>query len=200
VRLFEAKRLLLTTSANVADIACQVGYRGIGTFTTRFTGAVGVSPGQYRRLPWAGMLSIADHECRIPDPQLLPAPRRAAGGTATVVASARRLGARRLFVGVFASGVPQGAPAAWRVVDGLGPAQLTLGGVPAGDMVLIAVAQGCPSTDDDQAVPAIFVSPLHVKAGTVTRVELVLRRPRRTDPPIMISLCDDLSVPQRLAI
>lgn len=49
LRMEEAKRLLVTTTLRVADISLQVGYTSIGTFTTRFTTSVGVSPTRYRR-------------------------------------------------------------------------------------------------------------------------------------------------------
>ena len=63
--MLEAKRLLLSTSLSVADIACRVGYPGIGTFTTRFTRMVGVSPGRYRLLPRDRMLCLTQetHKC-----------------------------------------------------------------------------------------------------------------------------------------
>jgi len=48
LRLSEAKRLLLETSLSVADICFKVGYNSIGTFTSRFTQVVGMSPGRYR--------------------------------------------------------------------------------------------------------------------------------------------------------
>lgn len=57
VRLFEAKRLLLTTWMNVADIVATVGYSSVGTFTTRFTRAVGLSPTQYRNPEVSGLLA-----------------------------------------------------------------------------------------------------------------------------------------------
>jgi AraC family transcriptional regulator len=50
VRLEEAKKKLLSTEASVADISAEVGYASLGTFTTRFTQSIGVSPGRYRRL------------------------------------------------------------------------------------------------------------------------------------------------------
>ena len=58
VRLFEAKRLLLTTSLTVSDIVCSVGYSSVGTFTSRFTRAVGMTPTQYRE-PEVGELLVA---------------------------------------------------------------------------------------------------------------------------------------------
>jgi AraC family transcriptional regulator len=57
VRLFEAKRLLLTTLMNVADIVTTIGYSSVGTFTTRFTRAVGVSPTQFRNPEVSGLLA-----------------------------------------------------------------------------------------------------------------------------------------------
>ncbi|MDT5037076.1 MAG: AraC family transcriptional regulator [Micromonosporaceae bacterium] len=208
VRLFEAKRLLLTTSVSVADIACRVGYRGIGTFTTRFTTLVGVPPGHYRRLAPAGILSMSEEICRLPDPDLLSARHRSSrqlgGSDATIVTSVHsaavgRIG--RLFVGVFDNGVPQGPPVAWTVVPGEESALVRLGGVPAGPKVVIAVAEGRSTATGDQtrAESLISVSRLQASAGSVTSAELQLRRPRRTDPPIMIPLCNDVPVLQRIA-
>jgi len=48
LRLTEAKRLLLETPLSVADICFKVGYNSIGTFTSRFTQVVGMSPGRFR--------------------------------------------------------------------------------------------------------------------------------------------------------
>src|SRR6185436_14165991 len=50
LRLEEAKRLLLTTERSVTDICFDVGYNSLGTFTTRFTQLVGLSPARLRRL------------------------------------------------------------------------------------------------------------------------------------------------------
>jgi AraC family transcriptional regulator len=201
VRLFEAKHLLLTTSTNVADIACQVGYCGIGTFTTRFTTAVGLSPGRYRRLPLAGVLRICDDGCRIPDPELLSARRPSLPEwdcAGTVVAVPHVAGWwRRLFVGVFDSAVPQGSPLAWQVVEGDCGGQVRLDGVPAGRRAVIAVAEGCPPGGDDRATSRVFVSFVEVRAGTATQVELRMRRPRRSDPPIMVAVSGYPALGQR---
>jgi AraC-like DNA-binding protein len=203
VRLFEAKRLLLTTSTNVADIACQVGYRGIGTFTTRFSAAVGASPGLYRRMPREAMLCLSDEGCRIPDPDLLPEDGGSYPGGAggTVVAFPHGGGGwRRLFVGVFDSGVPQGRPLAWRVVGGPACAPVRLDRVPAGRKVVIAVAERDSAAGADRPDSYVFVGPLETRAGATAHVELRLRRPRRTDPPILVALSDRMLVPQRLAV
>jgi len=49
VRLYAAKRLLLTTSMSVTDICFEVGYSSLGSFTTRFTQLVGLAPGRLRQ-------------------------------------------------------------------------------------------------------------------------------------------------------
>src|SRR5436190_3206023 len=46
LRLESAKHLLLTTSLSITDICFEVGYAGLGSFTTRFTQLVGVPPRQ----------------------------------------------------------------------------------------------------------------------------------------------------------
>jgi AraC-like DNA-binding protein len=51
LKLADAKRLLLTTDMPVAEVCFAVGYRALGTFTSRFTRLVGVPPRQLRRLP-----------------------------------------------------------------------------------------------------------------------------------------------------
>ena len=51
VRLQRAKELLLTTDLSASEVCFEVGYGSFGTFSTRFTQLVGVSPGRMRRLP-----------------------------------------------------------------------------------------------------------------------------------------------------
>src|SRR5918999_867311 len=48
VRIQEAKRLLLSTSLTVKEIAGRVGYSSVGTFSTKFKSSVGFSPTAYR--------------------------------------------------------------------------------------------------------------------------------------------------------
>jgi AraC family transcriptional regulator len=48
VRIQEAKRLLLSTSLSVKEIAARVGYSSHGTFSAKFKNTVGFSPSAYR--------------------------------------------------------------------------------------------------------------------------------------------------------
>jgi AraC-like DNA-binding protein len=187
VRLFEAKRLLLSTSFSVADIACRVGYSAIGTFTTRFTRLVGLSPGQYRQLPRDQMLCLTEDVRRLPAllPDRLPEPRT--GRRATIVVSVhfgQIRTADRLLVGVFDDPIPQGPPLAWAVPSGQDGQSVRFDGLPEGRWVVIAVAES------DSSIVFDMGAPVEASAGTVTTTDLELHRPRRTDPPILVPLCN----------
>ncbi len=47
-RLDRAKELLLTTNLTVTEICFELGYSSLGTFSSRFTKEVGLTPVQYR--------------------------------------------------------------------------------------------------------------------------------------------------------
>ncbi|MBL3698919.1 helix-turn-helix transcriptional regulator [Leucobacter luti] len=58
-RIERAMTLLRRGDLSVTEICFAVGYGSLGTFTTRFTEVVGVSPGKYRReAPLAGLPGI----------------------------------------------------------------------------------------------------------------------------------------------
>ena len=46
VRIYQAKRMLLTTSLSITDIAFAVGYNSLGSFSNHFTNSVGESIGR----------------------------------------------------------------------------------------------------------------------------------------------------------
>lgn len=49
-RIDAAKRLLIDTTLRVIDICYEVGYNSLGTFSSRFTELVGISPQGFREL------------------------------------------------------------------------------------------------------------------------------------------------------
>jgi AraC family transcriptional regulator len=194
VRLFEAKRLLVTTSLNVADVACRVGYPGVGTFTTRFTRLVGVSPGHYRRLPAEEMLSVAGDACRLPDPDLVQLRATAGGGAVLGSVHFGSFMVDRVLVGVFHDPIPQGPPVAWIQLRGVDGTRWRLDGVPAGRWVLIAVGQGRQEACGRRPAYLGVGKEIPVGAGGgIVRTDLELRRPLRTDAPIMVPLYGELA-------
>jgi AraC-like DNA-binding protein len=82
-RIERAMALLRRGDLSVTEVCFEVGCSSLGTFSTRFTELVGVSPSVYRRqerLPMAGMppcvakqvtKPIRNREARITEPQLV---------------------------------------------------------------------------------------------------------------------------------
>src|SRR5699024_8450015 len=58
MRLHKAKEWLLNTDLTVRDIGMEVGQQSLGTFTTRFTEKVGITPSQFRH----SHMQVDDHK------------------------------------------------------------------------------------------------------------------------------------------
>lgn len=183
LRLAAAKRLLLTTPLSVTDVCFEVGYSSVGSFTTRFTRSVGLPPLRLRQL--AG-------EAARP-PQLTPS---SAASVAAVETGIRgKVAVPGAFTGVihigaFPSRLPQSRPVG--CVRLTKPGDFRIGVLPDGWYYLLAVAY--PRSYD---VMTYLVSehgsyvggseqPVLVSGGRAEKpVNLLLRRPRLTDPPVL---------------
>ncbi|MFE2756665.1 helix-turn-helix transcriptional regulator [Actinosynnema sp. NPDC059335] len=152
VRLFEAKRLLLTTWMNVADVVATIGYSSVGTFTTRFTRAVGLSPTQYRNPEVSGLLAAAappDHdnplETGSPLFDAVPLPRFGGSGslvgTLEVPAVAE---ASEIAVGIIDDLIPCSPAVPSTLVEGPLEHELVVGATSA-RCVAVAVRRGGPA-------------------------------------------------------
>jgi AraC family transcriptional regulator len=173
LRLAEAKRLLLCTKATVADIGHQVGYNSIGTFSSRFSASVGVSPIMYRRL--GGTVSqIPEHH-----------KYRGASGTTLhgQVHSPHTKRSEQVFLGLFPSRVCEGAPIRCTVLSGPGTYQLPE--VPSGVWYLTAHAvdpeTGLSYVDCHGPFTAAPANPAQP-------VDLRLRPVSTLDPPLLLAL------------
>ncbi|HYN93821.1 MAG TPA: AraC family transcriptional regulator [Pilimelia sp.] len=196
VRMFEAKRLLLTSSLTVSDIVCSVGYSSVGTFTSRFTRLVGITPTSYRA-PEVGelLVAVAPRFQRLPSLAALREAGKRCGIQATgagVIAGRVQLPAgippANVLIGVFGESLPQCAPVAFTGMSQTGSADFTITGVPAGRWHLIAVAE-----HGDGASPASYLLgtagyPLTITSDERVRVTVGMRGLRHTDPPIAITL------------
>ncbi|MET7881197.1 AraC family transcriptional regulator [Micromonospora profundi] len=187
LRLEQAKELLTSTSFNVSDISLRVGYTSVGTFSSRFTRSVGLSPTTYRR-----MRGIA--------PQIQPEtdldPTKTTGvvrGTVTP-ADADRPGLT--FIGLFHERIPEGRPVSCTVLDE--PGGFLLDKVPPGSWYLLAHSV---EESPEQAVEAVSLRGVGLAAGTVGPIsighstvienaDLALRPMRSLDPPVLLALLD----------
>lgn len=198
VRVFEAKRLLLTTSLTISTIVCSVGYSSVGTFTSRFTRSVGMTPTQYRS-PRVGELLVAfsPHFQRMPAPEVLrelsgdAVPGQRNGGSiAGRIEIPPEFGASNVLIGVFADPIPQCGPAAFSYSSTEAPiTEPFIGNVPAGSWFILAIAEhpDAGSTSDRFSI-GVLSSPITVAEGEVTKVSVRMRRMRPIDPPIAVSL------------
>ncbi|WP_116044973.1 helix-turn-helix transcriptional regulator [Amycolatopsis palatopharyngis] len=198
IRLFEAKRLLLTTSLTVSDIVCSVGYSSVGTFTTRFTQAVGLTPTQYRDPEVNDLLvAVATDFHRVPSIMDLDRLRVANGGVRAAMGGSisgtlhlpDNADLAPVFVGVFGNSIPQRGPVTFTSAPSGGTAEVTMNNIPAGDWTVIATAQGAsPDAEPGEIYAGRSRRPVPVVAGRVTRVAVQLRKVTRLDPPIAITL------------
>lgn len=180
VRLYKAKNLLLETDMTVTDIACNVGYHSLGTFISRFSRSVGVSPTRYRWLARHGDLALS--------PAGATDPRRGAvAGRATLPALDLPM---QVYVGVFDTPIAQGLPATCDVLASSGP--YTLRDVPEGTWHLRAAAIALDDTSSRPSARRPLAvaghGPIVVTAGASVSVDLELRRTGVLDLPILVVL------------
>lgn len=186
IRIDEAKRLLRETTLSVTEISHRVGWSSVGSFSSRFSASVGVSPSGYRRAEG-----------------FVPRPR--AGGTTTRhlgVATSIRGNIRPadgdppsyVFVGLFRERIPQGTPAACVLLQDTGG--YLLSPVPIGSWYVLA----CGLPPDCETGEGVLVDGLD--GVLVGASELVTVRPETTminvdvdlhqaalhDPPMLLSL------------
>lgn len=186
LRFERAKELLLTTDASVTDVCYEIGYESLGTFSSRFRQLVGVSPLQFRRFP-----HLLTPEVFADDPNR--AVERVGSTLRGTISLAEPGPAMSVYIGVFPAAIARGYPVAGKFVPVHG--EYTIEGIPPGTYRLLAAA-----------VPAGAGPEIHLNPGQLLRVgapagrvvvpkhgepeptDVVLRRFRVSDPPILISL------------
>jgi AraC family transcriptional regulator len=185
VRLQEAKRLLVTTSLNVADISARVGYSSTGSFTRRFTESVGLSPTQYRKLSLAAGGQAGGPALPGAVPETGPPPARCTGSVTGMLRTTGQA-LSPVCVGAFDGPILQGLPASLTCVRAPGP--FTLAGIPAGTWYIHAVAQGPgpgSTADADLALLMATEGPVQVDGGTEHHLEVTLSPLDWSRPPIL---------------
>ncbi|SCL34366.1 Helix-turn-helix domain-containing protein [Micromonospora nigra] len=186
LRLQRAKHLLVSTSLNVADISLQVGYNSVGTFSTRFTRSIGMSPTTYRRR--AGFAAQIPIDSGLQQGQ--PSTSRVHGEMRMPVGPTP--GA--VFLGLFANRIPEGRPVRCTVLTGPGP--YSFEAVPPGTWHLLsqsAAEPDGPATELGETDRQILVAsegPLEFGYDTDLRVDLTFQPTRQIDPPVLLALLD----------
>ena len=189
LRFQAARRLLVTTSLSVTDICFEVGYTSIGSFTTRFTHLVGLSPRLLRQRAHTFEPPPAEPAGLYPTtPSGIPS-KHALLGRISAPATFRGT----IYVGLFPSPIPQGRPV--RCTTLRSPGWYRLNGVPDGVYHLRAAAFPVAADLHSSLLPGEQLllghntSPLVIHQGQVSgNPDLVLHSPRLTDPPLVMGL------------
>jgi AraC-like DNA-binding protein len=202
IRLQRAKQLLVSTDLNVADISFLVGFNSVGTFSSRFSRSVGMSPTQYRRQG-----GFATH---LPDPAPPEFAESAPGTPASLVEGVVRAHEEQggpVFVGLFPGRLPEGTPIRSTLLEHPGCYQLQR--VPPGSWYVHAhqLAQKVPdlpraaATAGHEPVMVGSKGPIVIGRGgnqTVRKVDVLLDSARIMDPPVLLAVPDARTLAFRL--
>ncbi|MET7468295.1 helix-turn-helix domain-containing protein [Micromonospora sp. NPDC005686] len=183
LRLQKAKQLLVSTSMNVADISVRVGYNSVGTFSSRFSRSVGMSPTVYRRRAGyaAAIQAATDSASRRSNARLSCRLRLPESDDAVI------------FLGMFAHRIPEGRPARCAVLEQ--PGRVVFNSVPVGTWYLLAQSvsldgAGTGADIADRPVSVATYGPFTVRADSMIMADLELRPTRDLDPPVLLALLD----------
>lgn len=191
LRLQKAKDLLLRTNLSIREIGLEIGQQSLGTFTTRFTERVGVTPSHFRN-----STPQAENHLRslrkLDDWRTLPHPasNQHARIEGTVQATVPFEGV--ILIGLFPKPMPEGFPLYGTVLPYLGDFCFT--GVKPGIYYLMAtsVSWGMQAMDfllPHKTLRTRSKQPIIVSPNTVVpNQQVTLHVPRPDDPPILISL------------
>src|SRR5262245_22989115 len=190
LRLEQAKHLLISTSLNVADISVRVGYNSVGTFSSRFSRSVGMSPTAFRRQ--GGFAAYTP-------PALEPSPRQPSGVRLSGhVYHPQPDDAGVVFLGLFPERIPEGRPIRCAILPRPGSYQLD--DVSPGRWYLSAqsiardyVRPAHAVDGADRAVMVATAGPLTIDSEAM-EADLHLMPVRALDPPVLLAMVDARTV------
>lgn len=188
LRIEVAKRRLIETDESILDICHQVGYTSLGSFSSRFTEMVGLSPGRFRQL---GKHFYRDLPELMQVVSSCPLP---AGAPVLAAGVERQHPDQVVFTGLFSTPIPQGRPMSCAVLLDRDQQDFRVAAPRDGTAFLFAVAMdaGAPPVDiliGGSAVRAAAASgPLRFDQGPPQGLRLRLRLLDPLDPPMLLAL------------
>ena len=188
LRVEAAKRLLIETDDGILDICYRIGYSSLGTFSSRFTQLVGLSPGRFREL---GKSFYRDLPALMQVVSSCPLP---AGAPVLEASVERQRPDQVVFAGLFSTPIPQGRPMSCAVLLDREQRDFRLAAPQSGIAFLFAVAMDADAPPIDlliggSAVRAVAGSgPLGFDQGPPAGRVLQLKPPDPFDPPMLLAL------------
>lgn len=190
LRLQRAKELLLRTPLPIRDIGLAIGQQSLGTFTTRFTERVGVTPAEFRKQALHTDRQLLD--LQMPDVWKKPLPVLGHHARVEGVVRAEVPFHGVIFLGLFARPIPEGVPLYGTLASSLG--EFCISGVKPGIYYLMATSVTWDTQASDILLPHATLrtrsrNPVIVSPGSSTvHTQVTLHKPKLDDPPILVSL------------
>jgi AraC family transcriptional regulator len=185
LRVQAATQMLLNTDNTVTNICLDVGYNSLGTFIRRFSGVLGISPMKLRGLRRSSardLLACVSSGIQRESPDLTPTVR------GRIVTPSSFSGP--IFVGLFPSPLPEGAPISCAIMVRSG--DYLMPSVPPGNYYIFAVGMPWPDTVHDyfryDSALRGGGEAIQVGSTSVMCEDISLREPLTTDPPILLNL------------
>ncbi|MCC2251197.1 helix-turn-helix transcriptional regulator [Virgibacillus sp. AGTR] len=190
IRLQKAKDLLLKTNLSIRDIGMEIGQQSLGTFTTRFSNRVGMSPSAFRHSPQVVNKHLTSLNQLATWKQTSIVKKAHNYVTGTIDAEVPFSGV--ILIGLFPKPIPEGMPKYGTLLSTLG--EFSFSNVKPGRYYLMATAVTWDSQATDILLPhttlrAKIHHPIVVQPrSSVPHLYVTLRAPRLNDPPILVSL------------
>ncbi|WP_164670721.1 helix-turn-helix domain-containing protein [Virgibacillus doumboii] len=190
VRLQKAKDLLMHTNLSIRDVGMEIGQQSLGTFTTRFTDRVGLSPSHFRNSMQQANEDFQSLKRINKIQPSLPLLNQHVKLEGSIQAEVPFDGV--VLIGLFPKPIPEGMPLYGTLLFSLG--KFCFCDVKPGIYYLMATSVSWDMQPIDFLLPHRTLrykskGPIIVhQNGSVPFLHVTLRTPRLDDPPILISL------------
>ncbi|SFL54410.1 Helix-turn-helix domain-containing protein [Paenibacillus sp. 1_12] len=190
LRLQKAKDLLLRTNLSVRDIGLEIGQQSLGTFTTRFTERVGMTPTDFRNSTLEASSEFRSLH-NLKDLCTSHSDNNHYGRIEGTIQSTIPFDGV-ILIGLFPKPIPEGLPLHGTLLFSLGDFCFT--GVQPGTYYLMATSVSWGMQATDILLPHTTLrtrsrEPIVVQScSDVPHQQVTLHVPRLDDPPILISL------------
>ena len=187
LRIQRAKELLLKSGTPITEVCMEVGYNSLGTFSTKFSELVGLSPQEFRAMP--KRLTAKQFATAIWS--YLAGRKKISGPAIEGVVAGPSQPKGFTFVGPFTSGVPLGVPLSGTVMIGHGKFSIERPALAEFHLLAALMPLSASFTEMAANLPISLVASLRVQndpAGAAVKPHLQLRPLRPTDPPIVLAL------------
>lgn len=190
LRLQKAKDLLLNTNLSIRDIGMEIGQQSLGTFTTRFTHKVGMTPAQFRNTATEAdrYLELLKQLDNWRTPEISQPNHITVRGTVRSEHAFEGV----VLIGLFPKPIPEGFPLYGTLIGSLG--EFAMPDVKPGIYYLMATTISWGTDAKKMLLPQ---TTLRTRSKTAIRVQssadvphldVTLHPPSLDDPPILISL------------